>query len=78
MADRVVIMSRGKIEQIGTPQEIYRTPRTRFVADFLGSSNIFPGQLTRDAGGRAAIATPSGDFVLAGGGWAATPGRRPA
>ncbi|KGJ11129.1 ABC transporter ATP-binding protein [Paracoccus versutus] len=75
MADRVVIMSRGKIEQIGTPQEIYRTPRTRFVADFLGSSNIFPGQLTRDAGGRAAIATPSGDFVLAGGGQGATPGQ---
>jgi hypothetical protein len=44
MADRVVIMSRGVIEQIGTPQEIYRTPRTRFVAEFLGSSNIFSRQ----------------------------------
>lgn len=43
MADRVVIMSRGVIEQIGTPQEIYRTPRTRFVAEFLGSSNLFSG-----------------------------------
>ncbi|WP_323717710.1 ABC transporter ATP-binding protein [Paracoccus aminovorans] len=64
MADRVVIMSRGKIEQIGTPQEIYRTPRTRFVADFLGSSNIFPGQLKRDPHGRPTIATASGDFVL--------------
>ncbi|ABL69135.1 ABC transporter ATP-binding protein [Paracoccus denitrificans] len=65
MADRVVIMSRGKIEQIGTPQEIYRTPRTRFVADFLGSSNIFPGQLQQDRSGRAAIATASGHFLLA-------------
>ena len=46
MADRVVIMSRGKIEQIGSPQEIYRTPRTRFVADFLGSSNIFSGTVS--------------------------------
>ncbi|WP_295075796.1 ABC transporter ATP-binding protein [Tabrizicola sp.] len=45
MADRVVIMSRGVIEQIGTPQEIYRTPRTRFVADFLGSSNLFSGKV---------------------------------
>ena len=45
MADRVVIMSRGVIEQIGTPQEIYRTPRTRFVADFLGSSNLFTGKV---------------------------------
>lgn len=66
MADRVVIMSRGRIEQIGTPQEIYRTPRTRFVADFLGSSNIFPGTLQADAQGRAAIATDSGTFLLDG------------
>ena len=51
MADRVVIMSRGVIEQIGTPQEIYRTPRTRFVAEFLGSSNLFSGTVHRtDAG----------------------------
>ena len=45
MADRVVIMSRGVIEQIGTPQEIYRTPGTRFVAEFLGPSNILQGKL---------------------------------
>jgi spermidine/putrescine transport system ATP-binding protein len=45
MADRVVIMSRGKIEQIGTPEEIYRKPNNRFVADFLGSSNVFSGNL---------------------------------
>ncbi|MTE01190.1 ATP-binding cassette domain-containing protein [Paracoccus sp. YIM 132242] len=67
MADRVVIMSRGKIEQIGTPQDIYRAPRTRFVADFLGSSNIFPGQLTRDGQGRPVLATSSGDFALPAG-----------
>ena len=46
MADRVVIMSRGRIEQIGNPQEIYRAPRTRFVAEFLGSSNIFAGKVS--------------------------------
>lgn len=51
MADRVVIMSRGKIEQIGTPQEIYRTPRTRFVADFLGSSNLFSGKVRSGTAG---------------------------
>ncbi|WP_281966852.1 ABC transporter ATP-binding protein [Roseovarius nanhaiticus] len=43
MADRVVIMSRGRIEQIGTPVEIYREPHNRFVAEFLGSANIFDG-----------------------------------
>ncbi len=51
MADRVVIMSRGVIEQIGTPQEIYRTPRTRFVADFLGSSNLFSGKVRSGTSG---------------------------
>ena len=46
MADRVIIMSRGRIEQIGTPVEIYCTPRNRFVAEFLGSSNLFEGRVT--------------------------------
>jgi spermidine/putrescine transport system ATP-binding protein len=44
MADRVVIMSKGVVEQVGTAQEIYRAPKTRFVAEFLGSSNIFTGK----------------------------------
>lgn len=65
MADRVVIMSRGKIEQIGTPQEIYRTPKTRFVADFLGSSNVFTGTLQRGSTGSGIeIATSAGRFDL--------------
>ncbi|WP_440997406.1 ABC transporter ATP-binding protein [Arhodomonas sp. SL1] len=46
MADRVVIMSRGNVEQIGTPQEIYRNPRNRFVAEFIGGKNIVPGHVT--------------------------------
>ena len=65
MADRVVIMSRGVIEQIGTPQEIYRTPRTRFVADFLGSSNLFSGKVRGD-GPRRMLDTPAGQFTLSG------------
>jgi len=64
MADRVVIMSRGKIEQIGTPQQIYRTPRTRFVADFLGSSNIFTGKVTHSAADAVELDTPQGRFRL--------------
>ncbi len=64
MADRVVIMSRGKIEQIGTPQEIYRTPRTRFVAGFLGSSNMFTGKVTGVDGGLVTLDTPSGILRL--------------
>ena len=65
MADRVVIMSRGKIEQIGTPREIYNTPRTRFVADFLGSSNLFSGKV-RAAGTGLELETPGGALRLAG------------
>lgn len=43
LADRIAILNAGRIEQIGTPEEIYRTPRTRFVADFIGESNLLNG-----------------------------------
>ncbi|TNC14494.1 ABC transporter ATP-binding protein [Methylobacterium terricola] len=56
VADRIVVMSAGKVEQIGTPREIYQRPATRFVAEFIGSTNLFPGRI--EAGGR---------FVTAGG-----------
>jgi iron(III) transport system ATP-binding protein len=42
LSDRIVVMNKGKIEQIGTPEEIYEKPLTRFVSDFIGLSNIFP------------------------------------
>ncbi len=42
MADRIVVMNHGVIEQVGTPQEIYETPATPFVADFVGKINIVP------------------------------------
>ena len=41
MSDRIVVMRQGRIEQIGTPREIYRHPRTRFVAEFIGETNLF-------------------------------------
>jgi spermidine/putrescine transport system ATP-binding protein len=64
MADRVVIMSRGRVEQIGAPQEIYRTPRTRFVAEFLGSSNIFTGKVAQVSDGEVAVETPTGVYRI--------------
>jgi spermidine/putrescine transport system ATP-binding protein len=73
MADRVVIMSRGQIEQIGAPQEIYRAPRTRFVADFLGSSNIFSGTVRAAAADGLEIETTSGSMRLATSGLTALP-----
>ncbi|PSJ56935.1 ABC transporter ATP-binding protein [Kumtagia ephedrae] len=42
MADRVAVFNDGRIMQIGTPQDIYQKPRSRFVADFVGSSNVLP------------------------------------
>lgn len=46
MSDKVVVMSDGMIQQIGTPEEIYNEPNTVFVADFIGESNIFDGRMT--------------------------------
>ncbi|WP_375450050.1 ABC transporter ATP-binding protein [uncultured Devosia sp.] len=43
MSDRIVVMDAGRIEQVGTPDEIYRSPATRFVADFVGAANIVDG-----------------------------------
>ena len=64
MADRVVIMSRGKIEQIGTPQDIYHAPRNRFVAEFLGSANIFSGTLAAISGDTWQVDTTHGRFAV--------------
>jgi iron(III) transport system ATP-binding protein len=42
MADRIVVMNQGVIEQVGTPSEVYRTPQSAFVADFVGTTNFLP------------------------------------
>ncbi|KQV90751.1 transporter [Massilia sp. Root351] len=48
MATRIAIMSEGRILQVGAPGEIYETPNCRFVADFIGSVNLFEGRVTED------------------------------
>ena len=48
LASRIGVMNRGEIAQIGTPRQIYEFPATRFVADFIGSVNLFDGQLVED------------------------------
>jgi spermidine/putrescine transport system ATP-binding protein len=45
MADRVVVMNKGRIEQFGPPEEIYARPKTHFVAEFVGNNNIFDGKV---------------------------------
>lgn len=48
MADRIVVMNDGVIEQVGSPMDIYRTPATAFVADFIGTMNFIPGTVKED------------------------------
>jgi iron(III) transport system ATP-binding protein len=57
MADRIVVMNQGRIEQIGTPQQIYRDPDTLFVADFIGEMNQLDGVV--EASDRVSIGTVS-------------------
>ncbi|MCC7161523.1 MAG: ABC transporter ATP-binding protein [Anaerolineae bacterium] len=49
MGDRIAVMNRGRIEQIGTPEEVFGSPRTRFVAEFMGETDFLPGQVVGDA-----------------------------
>lgn len=63
MSDRVCIMREGRIEQIGTPQELYDRPRNRYVAGFVGSTNFFDGEVTAVEGGTASVTLASGQTV---------------
>ncbi len=52
MSDRIAVMRNGRVEQVGTPHEVYTRPRTRFVATFIGDANLFEGRLVgRDGAG---------------------------
>ena len=48
MSDKIVVMKNGEIQQVGTPQEIYNEPANRYVANFIGESNIIPGVMLED------------------------------
>jgi putrescine transport system ATP-binding protein len=56
MADRIAVMCAGRIAQLGTPEDIYEAPRSRFTAEFIGSTNLFDGTLAADGGARVASA----------------------
>ena len=60
MSDTVVVMNRGDIQQIGSPQDIYNEPNNAFVADFIGESNILDGVMLRQPGDRAGGGAPGG------------------
>jgi putative spermidine/putrescine transport system ATP-binding protein len=56
ISDRIVVMNEGRVEQIGTPSEIYNSPRTRFVASFVGTLNVLSGQIIDPASGKIVVA----------------------
>ena len=58
MATRIAVMSEGRILQVGAPGEIYETPNCRFVADFIGSVNLFDGRITQDEPDHVVVDTP--------------------
>src|SRR4051812_43873572 len=64
LASRIGVMNRGEIVQIGTPTEIYEFPMTKFVADFIGSVNMFEGRLVEDLPDRARIHSDELDGVI--------------
>jgi len=70
MSDRIAVMSKGTLEQVGTPEQIYDEPSTAFVARFIGSANLIPVVVERATDGRATLRLPGGRL-----GEAATGGR---
>jgi spermidine/putrescine transport system ATP-binding protein len=60
MSDRIAVMRGGRLEQVGTPEEIYDAPESAFVARFIGSANLIPVVVERAADGRATLELPGG------------------
>ena len=85
LSDRIAVMNAGRIEQEGTPEQIYQRPQTRFVADFIGLTNFIPGTVrvrppseSGASGGPAAalVTTPIGEIACGGEQPPVSPGER--
>jgi putrescine transport system ATP-binding protein len=64
MAGRIAVMSKGRVLQVGSPEEVYEHPANRFVADFIGNVNIFDGHLTVDERDHCAAVTGIGEIKV--------------
>lgn len=60
ISDRIAVMSQGRLEQVGTPTEIYERPRSRFVADFIGTTNFVPGKVLESSDQKLVVKTADG------------------
>jgi spermidine/putrescine transport system ATP-binding protein len=66
IADTVVVMNQGRIEDVGPPSRVYLRPASLFAATFMGESNVIPGRVRAADGGRLTIETALGVFAIAG------------
>ena len=74
MSDRIAVMSQGRVQQIGTARDIYETPVNRFVADFIGETNLLEVEVHEVRNGRATLSLPGGERLTCPSA-SATPGR---
>jgi len=65
MSDRIAVMNEGKVQQVADPPTLYERPNNRFVADFIGQTNVFSGTIESVDGSRVTLVTPSGEKVEA-------------
>jgi putative spermidine/putrescine transport system ATP-binding protein len=65
VSDRVAVMNLGRLEQIGTPEDLYEAPATRFVADFVGDANFLIGRISDQAGAGTCVTLPGGARFIA-------------
>ena len=64
MSDRIVVMNNGRIEQVATPEEIYEKPATKFVADFIGETNLLEGKTVKVGQNEAVFKINTGEEIL--------------
>lgn len=64
LSSRMAVMDAGRFKQIGTPTEIYEFPESRFVADFIGSANIFEGRVTEDGADHVRVQSEVGEIFI--------------
>ncbi|HEY2299150.1 MAG TPA: ABC transporter ATP-binding protein [Jatrophihabitans sp.] len=64
LSDRLVVMNAGRIEQLGTPRDVYERPRTRFVAGFIGTSNLITGTVEQLDGSTATLHTSADETII--------------
>ena len=68
VADRIAVLKEGRVAQVGTPEELYHRPRSSFVADFIGQTNLLPGRVAGREGATVRVETQAGPIFAAANG----------